>query len=203
MKKLFAIIALLAISASAAHADSVTVEAAHINGKSNSVTVVPSFNVSGLTLDARLKASRSLNDRSSNELELRVGKSFAVTEALSASVRVGAGKSFGTDVVTYRGTTVLPGKVTYAVHEVQVPVDYGFYSVEPGVKYALNDTVALKLSDRYIHTFNGQDKYVNGHEFGVAAEYAVTKTSVVGVKYVHQHGTSNGNGVKLAYSRLF
>lgn len=203
MKKFLAIAALFMAFTSSAFANSVTVEATHVKGQADAVAVVPSFDAYGFTVDGRLKASRSFGGLNTNDIEVRVGKAFAVTSKISATFRAGIGREYRTDSDLYQRYYVLPGSTIKFSESVPSSFAHTFYSVEPGVSYALTPKATLKFSDRYTNAFQDHVRYSKNHELGLEADYAVTKVDAVGVKYIHQHGDNNGKAVQLSYIRSF
>lgn len=204
MKKILALAALLFATAfSATAAPTVTFEGTHVRGQSNALAIDPSIDAYGLTFDARLKAARSLTGQNTNSGEVRVEKDFAVTPGLTAFVRGGVGRQYGTDTLTVTRSTIAPTwVVAYSIDTNRAFVDT-FYSAEVGAKYAVTSDVTVKVSDRFTDGFKRNTHYAAGQEFGLEADYALTKVDTVGVKYVHQHGGNNAKAVQLSYARSF
>ena len=94
----------------------------------------------------------------------------------------------------------LTGYVRGAVGERFVPGDrFGYYSVEPGVRYAVNDKAAVKLGWRYRDAFdNAANQYLT-RTWRLGAEYAVTKDGTAFAGFDRQEGDVNSNVVSVGY----
>lgn len=181
MKKLFAIVALsLFAFTSSVFASSVTVEANHTQSKDNSLAIVPSIDLLGLTFDARLKASRTLAGQNAESAEIRVAKSINVAQDVDFYVRGGLGKNY-----------------------VSAASSNTFYSVEPGVKFTVNPSLSFKVSDRYTNAFGSAAKNTYGNEFGAEVDLALNKEDSVGLKLYKLRGDLNAKGVQASYTRTF
>jgi opacity protein-like surface antigen len=80
--------------------------------------------------------------------------------------------------------------------------DYTYYSVEPGIKYALTDTLAVKAGYRFRDAFS--DAYVektNTVRFG--AEYAVAKDQALTLGIDRSYGASDFIGYNAGYMIKF
>lgn len=204
MKKFLILVAtVLALSSSAFATPSVKVEATHTRGSDNSLAIVPSIDVKDLTVDARLESTRTLNGLNSTAVEIRATKSFNVAPSTSVFLRAGVGKNFSYRGTTYTSYSILPGKTIMTSTVYLTPISDAFYSIEPGIKFAVTPAVSVKISDRYTNTFHHNTRATVANEVGVEADVAVNKTDYVGVKVFKQYGGLTGKGVQLAYTRNF
>lgn len=80
--------------------------------------------------------------------------------------------------------------------------DNSYYSVEPGIKYAVTPSLTTKVGYRYRDAFtSGNDDLTRAWRLG--AEYALTKQYSVGVGYDRVRGDSNFNAVNLIVGMKF
>ena len=76
--------------------------------------------------------------------------------------------------------------------------DYTYYSVEPGIKYALTDAVSVKAGYRFRDAFNDTyNEKTNTVRFG--AEYAVAKDQAVTLGVDRSYGASEFVGYNAGY----
>lgn len=180
--KQIAIAAILALATSFASAETVTVEYDHLTGKNvpnvGAVSVVPSINAYGLTLDSKLTAAHSVKGGNFSTAEVRARKDFAVAKDTTAFVRGGLGKA-------------------YAAGESMT-----FYTIEPGANYALSKGLNLNASYKFSNSFNrADDAKVNTTYVGL--DYALTKKDSLGLKLYKDYGDVKGKGFVVGYTRSF
>jgi opacity protein-like surface antigen len=107
----------------------------------------------GIKLDVKNEFRVTENShKSSNRLEFGGTYEAKVWDKLSASVRGSIGEKYADDT------------------------NYGYYAVEPGLSYAINDGLKLKASYRY------RDAFSDGHAdrsntYKVGADYDLNKTA--------------------------
>jgi len=105
-------------------------------------------------------------------------------------------------------TDIATGLIVYtrvAVGQKFIPgSNFTYYSVEPGVKYALTDKLAVKASFRFRNAVD-TDNNDTSRTQTVGAEYALGKTRYVsaGVSHITGDGTQNGNQFVVAYGVRF
>jgi opacity protein-like surface antigen len=80
--------------------------------------------------------------------------------------------------------------------------DYTYYSVEPGVKYALTDVVSVKAGYRFRDAFSdAYNEKTNTVRFG--AEYAVAKDQAITLGVDRSYGASDFIGYNAGYAIKF
>ncbi len=80
--------------------------------------------------------------------------------------------------------------------------DYTYYSVEPGIKYALTDAVSVKAGYRFRDAFNDSyNEKTNTVRFG--AEYAVAKDQALTLGIDRSYGASDFVGYNAGYMIKF
>lgn len=183
MKSFIAIVA-LAFAATTAHAGNVSVGAEYefFNGTSgaadsNSIAVIPSYKLGPITADVKLQHTRTDVKDIFNTVEARAKYDFALSKAITASARVGYGVAF-----------VPNGRSE-------------FYTIEPGVAYAVTPALAVNASYRFRDAF--ASSVGNSNTVFVGADYAVHKKDVVGFKLFRETGDHAGNGATVEYTRSF
>lgn len=180
MKKSLLIFALMgAMFASQAQAESLGVEYVHDNAGADTMVMYPSVNAVGLTFDARLAAKRGNNTALTDSGELRVRKTFAITDTTSLWTRVGLGESYSNNT------------------------KYSFIGIEQAVAYKFTDKVNSYVSYKYSNALADLD----GKKTGLgtlAVNYNVTKTDTVTGKVMTYWGDSAAtNALSLTYTRNF
>jgi hypothetical protein len=80
--------------------------------------------------------------------------------------------------------------------------DYTYYSIEPGIKYALTDAVSVKAGYRFRDAFNDSyNEKTNTVRFG--AEYAVAKDQALTLGIDRSYGASDFIGYNAGYMFKF
>ena len=80
--------------------------------------------------------------------------------------------------------------------------DYTYYSIEPGIKYALTDALAVKAGYRFRDAFNDTyNEKTNTVRFG--AEYAVAKDQALTLGIDRSYGASDFIGYNAGYMFKF
>jgi opacity protein-like surface antigen len=80
--------------------------------------------------------------------------------------------------------------------------DYTYYSVEPGIKYAVTDAVSVKAGYRFRDAFNdAYNEKTNTVRFG--AEYAVAKDQALTLGIDRSYGASDFVGYNAGYAIKF
>lgn len=174
MKKLFAL-AILALSGAAFAGGFGSVEYQGRDGVNGAADARATKVTVGTDLTDSVKVDFSIHQKtddastlSDNRVEGGVTYTAPIAGNLSGYGRVGFGQKFSTGA------------------------DYSYYSVEPGVKYALTPALSVKAGYRYrdaVSNANGdQTRAVR-----LGAEYALTKNYFVGVGYDRVRGDSEYN----------
>jgi len=82
-------------------------------------------------------------------------------------------------------------------------VDFGYYSVEPGVVYNFTDKLSGKVGYRFRNGFGDNGNLDTTHTARAGVSYAVTKQDTIGVRYDQVRGDSFNHSVNFAYTRSF
>jgi hypothetical protein len=91
-----------------------------------------------------------------------------------------------------------------AVGQKYLPGDnFSYYSVEPGVKYAVSDAFAVKAGYRFRNAFDSDKNADLTRTYRLGGEYAITKETAVSVNFDRADGDSRYNGVTAAYTIKF
>jgi hypothetical protein len=117
------------------------------------------------------------------------------------STRLEAGLTPSTTI----GATGLSVYSRVAVGQKFIPGNnFTYWSVEPGVKYALSEKLTAKASFRFRNAFDTANNDTSRTETA-GLEYALTKTSYIGgfVAHVSGDSTQNGNQVMATYGVKF
>ena len=86
--------------------------------------------------------------------------------------------------------------------KVQSSGNFGYYTVEPGISYAVLPNAKLFVSDRYRDSFSdGKNYQTNTVYFG--GNYDVTSFDTVSAKVYRKYNDTESNGVEFAYTRWF
>lgn len=182
MKKIFAILAMVA--ATSAMADSATVEYQNVNNigavdqKTGVVVVRHDFN-STFTGDVQFSNTQT---NESNALSTRLEAGLTATQPLVGSVsgyvRAAGGQKFTNTVAS------------------------GYYSVEPGVSMpvtgALSAKVGIRLRQATSDTVNDTT-----HTVRAGVSYALNKNDAVGLRFDRVRGDNTQNITALNYTRSF
>ena len=139
----------------------------------------------GTDLNQTFKADFSLrqktdtdNDLSDTRLEAGVTGTVPVVGGLSTYGRVGVGEKFKTST------------------------NYSYYSVEPGVKYAITPDLTVKLGYRYRAAMDSVNADTT-RAWRTGLEYALTKNYFVGLGYDQVRGDSNYNATNIVLGLKF
>lgn len=198
MKKILAIMALAAFSTAAlAGGAGVMTEFEVENGKngaadSRTISVAPFYKFdNGIKADVKFEGSRDTGSVAGNNnditgaVEARVRRDYALTNRLSAGLRLGIGQKLN-------GTS-----------KTGLTEDFGYYTIEPIAHYELTDRVGLHVSYRYRNAFDANDYAFKTNTAKFGFNYALTKQDTVGLKYVETYGDTRSNGVEFKYVRGF
>jgi len=195
MKKIFAILALVAVTSAFAETG-INTEFERARGTqspntmSNTVKVAPFTTLGAYKLDIQLGASRDdgtvsgNNNPLTNTAEARVQRMVEVTPGLKLGARLGVGEVFN-------GTNKA-GNTT----------DFGYYTVEPKAEFKATQDLSLLASWRYRDTFTDNQAYLT-RTWKAGFGYDITKKDLVEVKYVRERGDTKANGIELGYTRGF
>ena len=80
--------------------------------------------------------------------------------------------------------------------------NFGYYTVEPGVAYSVNDKIKLSLSDRYRDSFADGKAYKTNTVY-VGGAYKATDVDTIGLKVYEKYQDTHSTGVELGYTRSF
>lgn len=188
MKKI-ALATLFAIFATAAMADSVTLEGQSIDGKKG-------------------QADQGL---------LAIGVKADINKSFAADVRLESLRTQGTDAVSSKveggltGTHQLFGPVSGYVRgalgeNYTGTTNYGYYSVEPGVKAALGSGVTAQVGWRFRDAVSNQSvNQFTSRTWRAGLAYDITPKDQIGARYDWQRGDTgqNANIVTVNYTRGF
>jgi opacity protein-like surface antigen len=81
--------------------------------------------------------------------------------------------------------------------------DFGYYSVEPGVIYNINDKLSAKVGYRFRNGFGDNGNLDTTHTARAGVSYAVTKVDSIGVRYDQVRGDAFNHSFNFAYTRSF
>jgi long-subunit fatty acid transport protein len=82
-------------------------------------------------------------------------------------------------------------------------VDFGYYSVEPGVVYNFTNKLSGKVGYRFRNGFGDNGNLDTTQTTRAGVSYAVTKQDSVGVRYDQVRGDAFNHSVNFAYTRSF
>lgn len=80
--------------------------------------------------------------------------------------------------------------------------NFSYYSIEPGVKYAVTPALGVKVGYRYRDSF-GDNNDFQTNTLRLGAEYAVTKNGSIAVGYDRFYKDSQYNGLNVGYNFKF
>ena len=197
MKKIFALLALVAATSAFAGENGINVEFERDratttgNTMSNEIRIAPYYKFdNGVKADIQVGATRDdgtvagNNNPITNSAEARVERMYQVYPGLHLGARVGLGETFnGTNKA---GNTV----------------DFGYYTIEPKAEYKATQDLSLLASWKFKDAFSDSDGNLT-RTWKAGFGYDITKKDLVEVKYVHQRGDFKTNGVELGYTRGF
>ena len=197
MKKIFALLALVAATSAFAETSGVNFEFERERGTqapntmTNSVKVAPYVKFdNGIKADIQFGGSRDdgqvngNNNALENTVEARVQKMFEVAPMLSVGARLGV------------------GQVLNGVNQAGKTVDFGYYTVEPKAEYMITDKLSALASFRFRDSFTENNEYLT-RTWKAGFGYDITKKDLVEVKYFQKRGDYKSNGVALEYTRGF
>ena len=154
-----------------------------VNGASDSDAIkltVGTEVTKGITADVSLRQKTDDSSKDLKDTRLEGGLTFAApsTAGFTPYVRTAVGEKFTTTD------------------------NFSYYSVEPGVKYAVSDDLSLKLGWRYRDALNTSNADQT-RTWRVGANYALTKTYSVGLGYDRVRGDSEYNAVNVSLGMKF
>lgn len=148
----------------------------------------------------------------SNTFSMTVGKSL--NQYLNAEIYTRLKNEDGTDSNNTRLEGALVGAVATPVDGLSVYTrgavgkkfdhtsDYNYWSIEPGVKYAVTNNIALKAGVRFRDAFtNSNNDSTTTYRLG--AEYALNKNQAVTAGFDRASGDSDYNAFGLGYNVKF
>jgi len=100
-----------------------------------------------------------------------------------------------TGAVPVVGSLTGYGRVAYG-EKFKTSTNYSYYSVEPGVKYAVTPQVSVKLGYRYRAAMDSANADTT-RAWRTGVEYAITKNYFVGLGYDQVRGDSEYNATNL------
>jgi opacity protein-like surface antigen len=184
MKK-FIVLAILAMSGTAFAGGFGAVEYSSRDGVDGTADARATKVTMGTDLNQTFKADFSLrqktdtdNDLSDTRLEGGLTGTVPVVTGLSAYGRLGVGEKFKSST------------------------NYSYYSVEPGVKYAVTPELSVKLGYRYRAAMDSVNADTT-RAWRIGAEYALTKNYFVGLGYDQVRGDSNYNATNISVGFKF
>ena len=186
MKKSLILVALMSSYAVAADKGFVTIEGEHenIHGSTNdvrSLNIIPGIKLdNGYTFDLKTQIQSKKDDQTvSGNIEPRVRYDYKIGMTdLSVWGRVGLGEKIANGA------------------------NFGYYTIEPGVSYALAKDTKLFISDRYRDSFSDGKGYKTNTIY-VGASKNLTDVDTLGLKLYRKYNDTESNGVEVAYTRWF
>lgn len=184
MKK-FIVLAMMAMSSAAFAGGFGAVEYSSRDGVDGTADARATKVTMGTDLNQTFKADFSLrqktdtdNDLGDTRLEAGLTGTVPVANGLSAYGRLGMGEKFKSST------------------------NYTYYSVEPGVKYAVTPELSVKAGYRYRAAMDSVNADTT-RAWRVGAEYALTKNYFVGLGYDQVRGDSNYNATNVSVGFKF
>ena len=139
----------------------------------------------GTDLSSNVKADFSIRQKTNDDSQLSDNRveggltySTPIAGSLSAYGRAGFGQKFKTTG------------------------DYSYYSVEPGIKYAVNNALSVKAAWRYRDAVDSANSDQT-RTWRLGAEYALNKNYFVGLGYDRVRGDSEYNSYNVAVGFKF
>ena len=86
--------------------------------------------------------------------------------------------------------------------KVQSSGNFGYYTVEPGISYAVLPNAKLFVSDRYRDSFSDGKNYQTNTVY-LGGTYDVNSFDTVSAKVYRKYNDTESNGVEVAYTRWF
>lgn len=150
----------------------------------------------------------------------RQGVNFTIGRKVLDNLTIDLGEQFRTERLNSdngTSTTRLEAGATYSYnllpavslytrgglgYKITSTNDYTYYSVEPGIKYALTDTLAVKAGYRFRDAFSdAYNEKTNTVRFG--AEYAIAKDQALTLGIDRSYGASDFIGYNAGYMIKF
>ncbi len=184
MKKMLTILAVMAMIGSvSAHAAGLGIQYDRVTntsgtGSANSVTIKPSVDMFGLTVDGLLTGTRAGTTDTSTTAQLRVRKDVHVVGPVSVFGRVGVGSTFATGDVT------------------------NFYTINPGVQYAVTPKLTAIAQYTYTNAFTA-NAALRTNTWSAGASYALTKSDSIEVRYNRILGDQVAHGYTVELNHSF
>jgi opacity protein-like surface antigen len=144
-------------------------------------------------------------DASSQSVKVTLGKQLNDNVAVDVSSRFAKDDNVTTNTTRLEAgvTGTMPvgnGFSVYtrgAVGENFTSADnWSYYSVEPGVKYAVSNALTVRAGYRYRDAFSSADTDLT-RTVRLGADYALNKTYTVGLGYDRQRGDSEFNAIRV------
>lgn len=148
----------------------------------------------------------------SNALALTVGKK--INQHLSAEIYTRVKRENDTDKNNTRLEGALIGSAETPINGLSVytrgaigdkfsgTTDYGYWSIEPGIKYSVTDTTSVKAGLRLRDAFN-TDNNDSTRTYKLSGEYALNKKESISLSYDRSYGDSKYNAIGIGYSIKF
>jgi hypothetical protein len=163
------------------------------NADSRALSVAPFYKFdNGIKADIKLEGNRDNghdvagnNNSIGGLIEARVRKDYALTDRISAGLRLGVGE-------------VLNGS-----NKAGQTQDFSYYTVEPILTYKATDALSFNTSYRYRNAFSQEDHSYKTNTAKVGVAYKLTQQDEVGAKYFEKYGDTRSNGVEFVYTRGF
>jgi hypothetical protein len=144
-----------------------------------SFNLIPGVKSGNLTYDLKVQAQSKDDHATSANIEPRVKYDYKIGMTdFTAWGRVGLGEK-----ITQSG-------------------NYGYYTVEPGLSYAVLPGAKLSISNRYRDSFSDGKNYQTNTLY-VGGTYDVNSFDTVGLKLYRSYNDAESNGVEFAYTRWF
>jgi opacity protein-like surface antigen len=153
-----------------------------VNGNSDATAIKLTVGTSitdNLAADVSLRQKQDSSDKlKDNRLEGGLTFSAPSTLGLTPYLRTAVGEKYTTST------------------------NYTYYSVEPGVKYAVTDSLSVKAGYRYRNAFSDTNADQT-RAWRVGAEYALNKTYSLGLGYDQVRGDSEYNAINASVRMKF
>lgn len=154
----------------------------NIHGTGNdlrSFNLIPGVKSGNLTYDLKVQAQSKDDHTTSANIEPRIKYDYKIGMTdLTAWGRLGLGEK-----ITQSG-------------------NYGYYTVEPGLSYAVLPGAKLSISNRYRDSFSDGKNYQTNTLY-LGASYDVNSFDTVTAKLYRGYNDTESNGVEFAYTRWF
>ena len=146
----------------------------------NSFNLIPGVKLGDYTVDLKTQVQSTDNTRSNSaNIEPRIKYNYKIGMTdLSVWGRLGLGE------------------------KIQTGGNFGYYTVEPGISYAVLPNAKLFVSDRYRDSFSDGKNYQTNTVY-LGGTYDVNSFDTVGLKLYRKYNDTESNGVEFAYTRWF